>query len=118
MNLLHPTLGDLLDRSAILELKYEATGGYVSERAELEQLIAERSAGLSLEVLATFRRELRFVHRQIWNINEQFAYLARAGSDPENRLGLSAWRLNQQRIAILQEIDILSGEFLRPEKVY
>ena len=118
MNILHPTLGDLIDRAVILDLKRLATGGFTDEYIEVEQEISRRSASLDANALKEFRKDLRFIHRQIWNINEQFHYQDLQHANPPNRLGLDAWRLNQERIGVLAKIDTLSGEFTRPEKVY
>lgn len=120
MNLLHPTLGDLIDRAVILDLKQLATGRFADELAEVEGAILRKRSGIPVDVLDELRKSLRFVHRQIWNINVQFSHLHQLDADLRvpNHLGLAAWRLNQNRIEILEHIDTLNGEHVRPEKVY
>ena len=121
MNILHPTLGDLIDRAVILDLKRRQNDGgrFADEYIEVEIEILKRSAGgAEAQPLERLKKDLRGIHSQIWNINVQFSYLAERDLDPPNHLGLAAWRLNQERIAVLEQIDTLSGEFTRPEKVY
>ena len=120
MNLLHPTLGDLIDRAVILELKQYATGRFADELAEVEGAILRKRSGIAIDVLDARRQSLYDVHQRIWNLNEQFFHLDHLDADLKvpNHLGLAAWRLNQKRIEILEHIDNLNGEHVRPEKVY
>ena len=117
MNILHPTLGDLIDRYTIVDMKSLVDPRFDAERRELTEAIAKRTNGLDLDVLVRHSRQLHAIHTQIWNINVQLERLARE-VDPQPSLGVSAWRLNQERILVLEQLDTLSGEFTRPEKVY
>ena len=119
MNLLHPTLGDLMDRLAILGLKVERDARFNAEFDDIKHVILERSDRLDRKKLREHAESLRRIHEQIWNINAKFAaQLAEDGFPPPNHLGIQAWALNQDRIKILEQIDTMSGEFTRPEKVY
>ena len=119
MNLLHPTLGDLIDRAVIVELKQREHPQFFDEGAELQTEIVGRLRETGpIPRLNPLTEDLRRIHSKIWNINVQLANLDKRREPPPNDLGLTAWRLNQARIHVLEQIAVLSGEHTRPVKVY
>jgi hypothetical protein len=114
MNLLHPTLGDMIDRAIILRFKVTGTIGFAEELTELDSVIAPRFT----HAVSQLALRLKGIHRLIWVANNELADLAKHPNPPPTDHGLCMWHLNQNRIALIEEIDRLSGEFVRPEKLY
>lgn len=109
MSLLHPTLGELLDRLTILDLKVE----HAPERQHFHQ---EREA-IRDAILRRFLNEdllsaLVVVNRRLWNCNEIIAV-----GEPTLDLGRKMWELNLERNRLIEAINMAAGEYVGPEKV-
>lgn len=115
MSILKPTVGQLLDRLALLAIKIvRADADVVVEhfRAERDEIVEEllgRKAGAS-----RFNRqaeELSGLHLKMWPLVER----AEAGDETVSAVELH--RLNRRRAELREEIDKLAGDYEGPEKV-
>jgi len=125
----HPVLvqvsvGELLDKLVILELKASRIAGEVQQRniqAEL-QMLRRTFAELELDIVGfdELLNALRRVNGELWQIEDdlrscekqqrfdsQFVHLAR-----------SVYLMNDERAALKHRINVLCGSLLREEKHY
>lgn len=133
MSLLHPTLGDLIDRFSILTLKQRHSDAehFRTEAIEIGKEVTARLARLS----QLTRKEIGSLGAEVLNINtllwdkteehyrEDWIGLTSSAHTDEVR-GYRACELlvelrdcNKERIRLKEEIDRLSGEFRGKEKV-
>jgi hypothetical protein len=118
------SIGDLIDRITILEIKAERIGA--ADKAanidrELSALVLLRdAAGLDTSEIAGFAAELRRINGALWDIEEEIRALDRAGDfGPrfiELARGVYTW--NDQRSAVKREINTASGSAFSEEKSY
>lgn len=118
MNILDPTVGDLIDRRMILALKLQKAGlpHWADEAKAIDRRLKARRGPVppaGLEV------ELRAVHQAMWAVNNRLAAIARQAGPPlPNFLGIEMWTLNQRRIALIAAINTAVGYAIVPEKAY
>ena len=106
MSLLHPTTGEIIDRLTLVELKIEhcQKNGLPCEHFLDEA--RELGALLFMEELPVLKlmEELKIIHKKIWDLLE---------TDSSSVLRAA----NQQRYALREAIDKLTGEWKGNEKV-
>ncbi len=129
MSVLHPTVGELLDRQTILALKIRHgrkagvdTEAWLAERSEIDARLAARTAGFAAEqrqLLARLTGTLESINASLWAAEDE----VRAAPESEiAALAVLAKRiasLNDQRAQAVRELNRLAGESSAGnEKVY
>lgn len=131
MSLLKPSLGELLDRLSILELKIEHGGGAHHERelAEIRNCVFLRCLDEKpAKRVAKLAKQLKAVNEKLWYLTDEqrnfcmpsswAAYEeAAARCEKGAELLIDIREANSDRITIREKIDMLSGDFLGHEKV-
>lgn len=125
MPLLAPiSIGELLDKISILELKAEAIAEPIKQanvRHELAALQAVRRHEVApraeLDVLYT---ELKAVNRRLWEIEDELRQLERAGEFDRRFVDLarSVYRENDRRAQLKRRINEMTGSEIVEEKSY
>jgi len=125
MPLLAPiSVGELLDKISILEIKAEAIDDPAKQANVLRELAAldavrDRAVppALGLEALDV---ELRAVNRALWRIGEDIRAVERAGLFDERFIELArgAYRHNDRRAVLKRRINELTGSEIVEEKSY
>lgn len=126
MPLLVPvSVGELLDKISILELKMAAAAGDPAKRAnvgrELAALDSVRSEQVAASAeLSALYGELQSVNRSLWEIEDAIREHERAGHFDARfiELARSVYRENDRRAAIKRRINDLTGSELVEEKIY
>jgi hypothetical protein len=118
------SIGDLIDRITILEIKSERIGDphkAANVARELSALaLLREAAGLETPEMAAFAAELRRINVALWDIEEEIRALDRAGDfGPrfiELARGVYTW--NDRRSAVKREVNEAFGSALLEEKSY
>ena len=119
--LIEVSVGELVDRLSILELKCAHLQGEALERgvrerdalaAALEPLLPQISAGL--------HQELATVNRELWTLEDGVRICERRGDfgAPFVAMARRIYQLNDRRAAIKRAISVSSGSSLIDEKVH
>ena len=129
MSVLHPTVGELLDRQTILALKIRHGGkagvdteAWLAERSEIDTRLAARTAGFAAgqrQLLTRLAGTLESINASLWAAEDE----VRAAAESEiAALAVLAKRiasLNDQRVQAVRELNRLAGESSAGnEKVY
>jgi len=118
------SVGELLDKMAILEIKSERIkddaklANVRKELAVLEQ--TWRESGLDREELAPMRAELKTINEALWEI-EDFIRIKEAEGDFDEQfieLARSVYFTNDKRAAVKRRINEAVGSELVEEKSY
>ena len=117
------SVGELLDKITILQIKLERLGGpgarnVAKELAVLNQ--ARSNAHLNESEIAPLMIQLKAVNVELWNIEDQVRHLE-ACKDFGPRFidtARSVYRLNDSRAAIKRLINIASDSDIIEEKCY
>jgi len=125
MSLLVPiSVGELLDKISILELKAEAICDPAKRANVLHELAAlrairQREVAVSAE-LDALCAELHQVNRQIWEVEDELRAHERGGVFDRAFviLARSVYRNNDHRAAVKRRINELTGSDLVEEKSY
>jgi len=125
MPLLAPiSVGELLDKISILELKAEAiadSAKHANVQCELDALRLVRSHEVTASPqLDTLCADLKAVNRVLWGIEDALRELEREGRFDERfvKLARSVYRHNDRRAAIKRQINELTGSELIEEKSF
>lgn len=113
MSLLHPTIGEKVDRAALLSVKIDrgrALGRDVSHFMQELKEIAE-SDGTDGEAHGDWILELLLLHE------EMFDLIARAEAGDETVSAVVLQRLNRRRVEVREKIDRAEGQFRGPERI-
>lgn len=119
MSLLRPTLGQMVDRLALLALKVGAAKAACKPAAHFEAEAEEvrRWCGHHYSTLwhgmplSALWADLSLLHGAMWSL------VARAEAGDETVSAVELHRLNSRRAEVREQIDRLSGEFAGREKV-
>jgi len=117
------SVGELIDRITILELKSERLAEEIRPFA-VRELAAAREAWDRALVpcgrMAKLAEELRRVNRELWDLEEELRQCERFGSFDEQFVARSraVYKANDRRAALKQAIDELSGGDLGDQKSY
>lgn len=116
MNILAPTVGDLVDRRMILTLKLQHADlpHWQQEATAIDRRLRQQR----MKPPAAVEAELRSIHQAMWTLNEEIAALAAHPGTPRCSLGVQIWRLNQRRIELIAAINAAVGTPTLPEKAY
>jgi hypothetical protein len=121
--LLNPGLGELADRYTILQLKILHGDPTNVQHFHAEQaqvlMTMERHASLNSDQVRSLIVYLRTVNGELWTLEDQMAVYAKALLvDPPvvAALGMTIWKLNQERNQLIQRINVAAGTDAGPEK--
>lgn len=118
------SVGTLIDRIAILELKLarmEGAQALAGIRREHAVLIARRDAALTPSpALDALTREIEGVNRLLWDTEETVRALARRGDFGAGFVAAARviYRTNDERARIKARIDALTGSAFAERKSY
>ncbi len=125
MPLLVPiSVGELLDKISILEIKAEAITDPAKQAnvvRELAALAAVREREVTaMPELGALYAELKSVNRILWQIEDEIRECERAGQFDEGfiELARNVYRTNDRRAVVKRRINELSGSDLVEEKSY
>ena len=118
------SIGDLIDRISILEIKAERIGGpdkaanVTRELAALSML--RDAAGLDTPEMAAFASELRRINGALWDVEEEIRGLDRNGDFGPRfvELARAVYTWNDRRSSVKRDINRASGSALFEEKSY
>jgi Family of unknown function (DUF6165) len=125
MSLLAPiSVGELLDKLSILELKAAALAD-PARRANVQRELAALDAVRRRDVaplpqLDALYRDLQEVNRRLWQVEDELREHERAGRFDNSFIGLarSVYRENDRRAALKRRINELTGSEIVEEKSY
>ena len=125
MPLLVPiSVGELLDKISILEIKAEAITDPAKQANVLRELdaldaVREREVALLPELEALYA-ELQAVNRRLWRIEDDLRAIERTGQFDSQFVALarSVYRDNDERAALKRRINKLTGSEIIEEKSY
>jgi hypothetical protein len=118
------SIGDLIDRITILQIKYERIaeeGKRANVRRELDLLEAEaRSADVVGSAVETLAEDLGEVNSQLWEVEDALRACERSGDFGPRFVALarSVYALNDERAALKRMINGLFDSTLMEEKSY
>jgi hypothetical protein len=124
MPLLAPiSVGELLDKISILEIKAEAIADPAKQAnvmRELAALDAVRREVPSAPELAALYAELQAVNRALWRIEDDIRAIERAGQFDDRfiEVARSVYRNNDRRAVLKRRINELTGSEIVEEKSY
>ncbi len=125
MPLLAPiSVGELLDKISILEIKAEAISDPAKQANVMRELAAleavRRREVAALPELATLYAELKSANRTLWQIEDEIRAQERDGQFDERFIELSrgVYRTNDRRAVLKRRINELTGSEIVEEKSY
>lgn len=123
--LLAPTsIGDLIDRITILEIKAERIGEpqkAANVARELSALVLLRdAAGLDTPEISSAAAELRDINARLWDIEDEIRKLDQSGDFGPRfvELARAVYTWNDKRSTVKREINRASGSAFVEEKSY
>jgi hypothetical protein len=116
------TLGDLIDKMTILEIKSERIANpqkLAHVRAELERLVEARGAVQSVEMIK-LTAALKAANERLWQLEDDIRLCEKAGDFGPKfvELARSVYRSNDERAALKLQINELAGTPFTEQKVY
>ncbi|SRR6266702_3851273 len=125
MPLLVPiSVGELLDKISILEIKAEAFSDPAKQANVLRELaaleVARRREVAALPELATLYAELKSANETLWQIEDEIRAYERGARFDERfiELARSVYRTNDRRAVLKRRINELTGSDIIEEKSY
>ena len=125
MPLLVPiSVGELLDKISILEIKAAAISDPAKHRNVMRELTAleavRRREIVAMPELAALYAELKSANRALWQIEDEIRERERAGLFDEGfvELARNVYRTNDRRAILKRRINELTGSDLVEEKSY
>ncbi|HEV8678061.1 MAG TPA: DUF6165 family protein [Stellaceae bacterium] len=118
------SVGELLDKITILEIKAEAIADpakHANVMRELAALDAVRQSEVAaLPELDALQAELQTVNRQLWRIEDDLRAIEPTGRFDERfvELARSVYRSNDERARLKRRINQLTGSEIVEEKSY
>jgi hypothetical protein len=117
------SVGELMDKISILEIKLERIANPVQRenvRRELDALRAVDLGEAGRAVLDRLRAELKRVNARLWDVEDAIRECDSRGDFGSAfvELARSVYRLNDVRARIKKEINLASGSRLTEEKSY
>lgn len=122
--LVETSVGDLIDKITILQIKLERIQdppkreNIAKELAKLEE-VRRKAIGESAE-LSRLGGLLKGVNEELWDLEDRIRDLERVGDFEEDFVGVARkiYRTNDHRAALKKEINALSGSEIVEEKSY
>ena len=115
------SLGELLDKITILEIKTER----IADAAKLENVNRElellrAACPTEMNRIDELRRELKAVNEQLWTIEDEIRDCERNGDFGRRfvELARSVYKTNDRRADIKRKINLVAGSRLMEEKSY
>lgn len=115
------SLGELVDKITILDIKNEKLQGYALANVQRERQALRRTLdALPLEVEPALVEELRATNASLWSVEDALREHERRQDFGEAfvELARSVYRLNDRRAALKKRINLLAGSALIEEKSY
>lgn len=115
------SIGELVDKITILEIKLEQLQGDALEHVQRELgLLREVLAAAALVIDPQLWRELAAINRSLWRIEDDIRELERLGSfgDAFIALARSVYRSNDHRAQLKRLINEQHGSLIVEEKGY
>lgn len=115
------SIGELLDRLSILELKLRHLQGEAIERlSQQRDLLQQARARLDVAIDPALEQGLALVNAQLWDVENGIRAHERTGSFNSGFIALArqVYQLNDQRHALKRQIDLSSGCPLLEDKLY
>ena len=115
------SIGELVDKITILEIKLEQLQGDALEHVQRELgLLREVLAAAALVIDPQLWRELAAINRSLWRIEDDIRELERLGSfgDAFIALARSVYRSNDRRAQLKRLINEQHGSLIVEEKGY
>ena len=115
------SLGELLDKITILQIKRQHLQGTALENVKTELNALETTlSSLQLNVDTTLTQRLKEVNQNLWKIEDDIRDQERQKNFDETfiRLARSVYQQNDQRAAIKKEINTTYGSPFTEEKSY
>ena len=121
-NILAPiSLGELIDKITILEIKTQHLQGTALENVKKELEALETTLkGLQLNVKPTLIQRLKEINQDLWQIEDDIRHQEsqQRFGDTFTRLARAVYQQNDRRAAIKKEINITYGSTFIEEKSY
>jgi len=115
------SIGELIDKITILEIKLEHLQSEALQNVERELgLLREVLSATDLTVAPELWNDLATINRSLWRIEDDIRELERRGSFDAEFIALarSVYQQNDRRAAIKKEINTTYGSSLVEEKAY
>ena len=115
------SLGELIDKNTILEIKNKHLQGAALENARFElNALQQTLSNLQINIDTVMIRNLKDVNQRLWRIEDEIRDQERQNNFGETfiHLARSVYRENDQRAAIKKEINSTYGSALVEEKSY
>jgi hypothetical protein len=115
------SIGELVDKITILEIKLEQLQGKALQNVERElDLLQEVLAATGLVIEPELGRELAAINRSLWQIEDDIRELERLGSFGAEFIDLarSVYRSNDRRAQLKRQINLRHGSLIVEEKGY
>jgi len=115
------SIGELVDKITILEIKLEQLQGKALQNVERElDLLQEVLAATGLVIEPELGRELAAINRALWQIEDDIRELERLGSFGAEFIDLarSVYRSNDRRAQLKRQINLRHGSLIVEEKGY
>lgn len=115
------SLGELIDKITILEIKSQHLNGHRLENVNrelacLNQTLHSLNINIDLEVIC----ELKLVNSELWNAEDEIRDCEQLNNFGPKfvEIARSIYRLNDQRFMLKREINLKHGSWLIEEKLY
>jgi len=118
------SVGELLDKISILEIKAEAIGDPAKQANVMRELAAlEAVRGrevAAIPELAALYAEVKSANRTLWQIEDEIRECERSGQFDERfiELARNVYRTNDRRAVLKRRINELTGSEIVEEKSY
>jgi hypothetical protein len=115
------SIGELLDRLSIVELKLRHLQGEASERLSRQRDVLLQARGaLNVAIDPALEQHLAAVNAQLWDVEDNIRAQERTGCFDSRFIALArqVYQLNDQRHALKRQIDLSSGCPLLEDKLY
>lgn len=121
MPLIPISLGELIDKITILEIKLDKLEGVALFNVRLEHAaLSEILKNLALSVPSSICNDLKLVNEKLWQIEDRIRELERIGDYGEEFIECArlVYITNDKRAALKKQINISLGSYLVEEKSY
>lgn len=116
------SIGELIDKYSILQIKRSKVTGDKLEKVEheIKALLPEVGPLIGIDAIDTLYEHLIGVNLQLWDVEDQLRILEKEKDFGEKfiELARSVYHLNDERFGIKNKINILLGSDIREVKQY
>lgn len=121
MALIPVSIGELLDRLSIVDLKLQHLDGEAIDRLRQQRAVLFKAREqLNIAVDSVLEQSLAEVNAQLWDVENVIRAHEREGNFNSSFINLArrVYQLNDQRHALKRRIDLASGCPLPEDKLY